>query len=219
MEQERYKLLIEGIDKDSIEYLVEGKTESEKTYRIKGAFMEAERKNRNGRIYPKSVLEKEVSRYCKEEIAQNLSTGSLDHPISSPTVMLKDACHLIESLEWSGNIVMGSARVLSTPSGQILKCLMNDKVSVGVSSRALGNLQNGYVSENLKLLAVDAVANASSYSSTVVESIVEGLDFIIQGNQFVAVSAEKFQKDLSKNGTKNLANDLHKFLESLKTKL
>lgn len=216
---ERYKLLIEGVDKDSIEYLVEGKTEAEKTYRIKGAFMEAERKNRNGRIYPKSVLEKEVSRYCNEEIAQSLSTGSLDHPISTPTVMLKDACHLIESLTWSGNMVMGSARVLSTPSGQILKCLMNDKVSVGVSSRSLGSLQNGYVSENLRLLAVDAVANASSYSSTVVESIVENFDFIIQGNQFVAVAVETFQKDLAKHGTKSLYEDLNKFLETLKTKI
>lgn len=218
MEQERYKLLIEGIDKDSIEYLVEGKTESEKTYRIKGAFMEAERKNRNGRIYPKSVLEKEVSRYCKEEIAQGLSYSSCDHP-STPQVMLKDASHIIESLEWSGNIVNGSARILSTPFGQILKCLMNDKLNFGVSSRSLGSLNNGYVSENLRLLAVDAVANASSYSSTVVESIVENYDFIIQGNQFVAVAVENFQKDLAKHGTKSLYEDLSNFLTSLKRKI
>jgi hypothetical protein len=218
MEQEKFKLLIESVDKDSIEYLVEGKTEAEKTYRIKGAFMEAERKNRNGRIYPKSVLEKEVSRYCKEEIAQGLSMGSADHP-QNPVVCLKDASYIVESLDWSGNIVNGSARVLSTPSGQILKCLMNDRVSFGVSSRSLGSLNNGYVSENLKLLAVDAVANASSYSSTVVESIVENYDFIIQGNKFVAVAVEKFEKDLAKHGTKSLYEDLSKFLESLKQKI
>lgn len=218
MDLERYKLLIENVDKESVEYLVEGKTEAEKTYRIKGAFMEAERKNRNGRIYPKSVLEKEVDRYCKEEIAQGLSTGALDHP-PQPTVLLKDACHLIESLSWDGNIVRGSARVLSTPTGQVLKCLMNDKVNVGVSSRSLGSLQNGYVSENLRLLTVDCVQNASSYSSTVVESIVENFDFIIQGNQFVAVAVEKFEDNLAKHGSKNLASDLHNFLQSLKTKI
>lgn len=218
MDLERYKLLIENVDKESVEYLVEGKTEAEKTYRIKGAFMEAERKNRNGRIYPKSVLEKEVDRYCKEEIAQGLSYSSTDHP-STPTVMLKDASHIIESLTWDGNIVKGSAKVLSTPTGQILKCLMNDKLSFGVSSRSLGSLQNGYVSDNLRLLAVDAVANASSYSSTVVESIVENFDFIIQGNQFVAVAVEKFEDNLKKNGTRQLASDLHNFLQSLKTKI
>jgi hypothetical protein len=136
MDLERYKLLIENVDKESVEYLVEGKTEAEKTYRIKGAFMEAERKNRNGRIYPKSVLEKEVDRYCKEEIAQGLSYSSTDHP-STPTVMLKDASHIIESLTWDGNIVKGSAKVLSTPSGQILKCLMNDKLSSDIVKKKL----------------------------------------------------------------------------------
>jgi len=215
---ERYKLLIENVDRDSVEYLVEGKSEAEKTYRIKGAFMEAERKNRNGRIYPKSVLEKEVTRYCNEEIAQGLSYSSTDHP-TTPTVMLKDASHIIESLTWSGNVVNGVAKVLSTPSGQILKCLMNDKLNFGVSSRSLGSLNNGYVSENLRLLAVDAVANASSYSSTVVESIVENFDFIIQGNQYVAVAVENFKEDLSKHGTKSLYQDLDKFLKALKNKI
>lgn len=215
---ERYKLLIENIDKDSIEYLVEGKTESEKTYKIRGPFMEAERKNRNGRIYPKHVLEKEVGRYCAEEIAQKLSVGNLGHP-EKPTVELKDAAILTETLEWQGNIVMGCAKVLSTPIGQVLKCLMNDGVNVGVSSRALGGLQNGIVSDNLRLLSIDVVQNASSYSSTVVESLVENFDYILQGHSYVAVEVDKFKSELSKNGTRNLANDLHKFLESLKTKL
>lgn len=212
------KLLIEGIDSSSIEYLVEGKDTTEKTYKIRGAFMEAERKNKNGRIYPKPIMENEVNRYCREEIAEGRSVSSLDHP-PTPEVKLSDAALIIDSLKFDGNIVIGEARALSTDKGRCLRSLMNDGVKFGMSSRALGSLgQGGIVSENFRLLAVDAVQNASAHAASIVESLVENFEYIISGDKIVQIAVENFQKDLAKNGSKKLSEDLHKFISSLRGK-
>ncbi len=212
------KLLIEGIDTSSMEYLVEGKDSSDRTYKIRGAFMEAERKNRNGRVYPRPILEKEINRYCNEEIKEGRSVGSLDHP-PSPEVKLSDAALIIESLKFDGNIVIGEARVLSTDKGRTLRCLMNDNVKFGMSSRALGSLgQGGIVSENFRLLATDAVQNASAYAASIVESLIENTEYIISGDKIVEIAVDRFKKNLANNGSKQLAEDLRKFISSLSGK-
>jgi len=219
MMAERYKLLIEGIDASNIESLVEGTGSiADKTYKIRGVFMEAETKNRNGRIYPKPIMEREVKRYSTEEIAEGRAVSSLDHP-PNPTVMLSDASHLITDLYMEGNLVKGEAKVLSTDKGRTLKCLINDGVKYGLSSRALGSLNNGYVGENFKLLGIDVVQSASAPAASIAESIVENFDYIISGSQIVAIAVDKLKDDLAKHGTRSLAKDLERFISKLSNKL
>lgn len=216
---ETSRLLIEGVGVDDIETLIESHKETkEKEYKIRGPFIMCEQKNRNGRIYPMEVVEPEVGRYIIDKVNTFSAYGNADHPDNNPTLKLMDAAIVTTKLVKDGNLFIGEAKILSTPSGRVLRNLMDDGCRLAVSTRGLGSLQNGYVTNNFRLLATDAVADPSAIVA-VVESIVEGVEYIISGDQLVAVNVDKFKTELSKNGTRNLANDLHKFLESLKTKL
>lgn len=212
------KLLIEVADVNELEYLVENISEKEKSYKIKGPFMRADSRNRNGRIYPRKILENEVSRYDREFVKTKRALANLDHPPQA-TVMLADACHLITELRMDGDIVYGTAKILDTPQGRIAKTLMNEGIQLAVSSRGVGALQeNNIVSDNYRLLALDLVNNPSEILAFV-ESIVESQDYIIQNDKLVAVNMEDFKQTISKNGTRNLFNDLNKFLNNLSRKL
>lgn len=212
------KLLIEVADVNELEYLVENVTEKEKTYKIKGPFMRADSRNRNGRIYPKKILESEVARYDREFVKTKRAISSLDHPAHS-TVQLADACHLITELRMDGDVVYGTAKILDTPQGRIAKTLMNEGIQLAISSRGVGGLSTeSVVCDNFRLLALDLVQNPSE-SLAFVESIMESQDYIIRDNKLVAVNMEDFKKNLAKNGTRNLYNDLNKFLTNLSRKL
>lgn len=212
------KLLIEHIDTSSLEYLVENKTEKEKVYKIKGPFMQADVRNRNGRIYPYKILSEEIARYDREFIKTHRSIGSLDHS-DSPTVKLSEASHITTELKLDGNLAYGTAKILDTVQGKIAKTLMDEGIQLAVSSKAIGSLDsNGIVGDNFKLYSIDLVF-IPSMSQGYVESIMESQDYIIQGNNLVAVNMENFKKELSKNGTRNLYNDLNKFLTNLSRKL
>lgn len=212
------KLLIEVADVNELEYLVENVTEKEKSYKIKGPFMRADSRNRNGRIYPRKILESEVARYDREFVKTKRAISSLDHPLQS-TVQLADACHLITELRMDGDVVYGTAKILDTPQGRIAKTLMNEGIQLAISSRGVGGLSTeSVVCDNFRLLALDLVQNPSE-SLAFVESIMESQDYIIRDNKLVAVNMEEFKKNLSKNGTRNLYNDLNKFLTNLSRKL
>lgn len=219
--EQRMKMLIESVNMDNVEYLVEGADTThwqDKTYKLKGVFMEAENKNRNGRIYPRSIMEKEITRYMNEEVKEGRSTSSLEHP-KEPQVKLSEASHLITNLKMDGNLVYGEAKVLSTFNGRELKALIHDGVKFGMSSRALGSLGAGnVVQENFRLMGVDAVQTASAYAATVVESLVENFEYIISGDTIVQVAVDKFKKDLANHGSRQLAEDLEKFLNQYKQK-
>lgn len=214
-------LLTEQVDSTNLEYLVEGDnstTGKPKIYRIKGKFAEADVRNRNGRIYPKAIMEREVNRYYKEFVLTKRAVNSLDHPNNS-TQLFENACHLIEDLKMSDNIVIGCAKILDTPSGRIAKTLIDEGIQLAISSRAVGSLQeNNIVGDNFHLLGFDIVVSPS-VSTAFVESIVENQQYIVDGDRLVAVNMEEFKNNLSKNGTRNLYNDLSKFLNSLKSKL
>lgn len=212
------KLLIEHVDTSSLEYLVESKSEREKIYKIKGPFMQADERNRNGRIYPYKILSEEVNRYNNEFVKTHRAIGGLDHS-DSPTVKLSDACHIVTELNMPDKIAYGTAKILDTPQGNIAKSLIDEGVQLAVSSKALGSLSpDGVVGDNFKLYAIDLVF-VPSCSISYVESIMESQDYIIQGDKLVAVKVENFKKDLAKNGTRNLYNDLTKFLNSLSRKI
>ena len=214
-------LLTESVDTDGLEYLVENKNSTDgkpKIYRIKGKFGESTKRNRNGRIYPREIMEREVNRYYKEFVLTKRAVSDLDHPNSS-TPLFANACHLIEDLKMDGDIVLGSARIMDTPAGKIAKTLIDEGVQLAISSRAVGSLgPDNVVGDNFHLIGWDIVVSPS-VSTAFVESIVENQQYIVDGNKLIAVNMEQFNKNLAKNGTRNLYNDLNKFLTSLSRKI
>lgn len=214
-------LLTENASSDGLEYLVENKNSTEgkpRIYRIKGKFGESSKRNKNGRIYPREIMEREVDRYYKEFVLTKRAVNSLDHPQQS-TQLFENACHLIEDLKMDGDIVLGSAKIMDTPSGRIAKTLIDEGVQLAISSRAIGSLgPDNIVGDNFHLLGFDIVVTPS-VSTAFVESIVENQQYIVDGNKLVAVNMEQFKKDLSKNGSRNLYNDMNKFLQSLSRKI
>ena len=127
---------------ESIEYIAEAKEDGGKDYFIKGPFMQANIKNRNGRMYPAEVLDKEVNRYVSENVAKNRAYGELGHP-TSPTINLDRVSHMIKELTRDGDNFIGKAKIMTeTPMGRIVKNLMDEGASLGVSSRGMGSLKN-----------------------------------------------------------------------------
>lgn len=143
---------------------------------ITGLFSSAEKKNNNGRIYPKSILEREISKLqvgCKDKTV----LGELSHPTERAETLFEKAAIMIEDLSWKGNDVYGKAKVLNTPNGFILRGLIKDGVKVGISSRGLGEVnEDGSVKDSLKLLTYDMVQNPSNIGSWV-NGIYEGKEF------------------------------------------
>ena len=136
--------LISEFTENDIEFIAEqDKKTGKKSYKIKGIFAQAEKKNRNGRIYPKVILEKALSKYNVDQVSKGRAVGELNHP-EGPTVNLDRVSHKIESLEMDGDNVVGKASILETPMGQVVKGLLDGKVNFGVSTRGMGSLkQNG----------------------------------------------------------------------------
>lgn len=214
------KLLVETTGFNDLEYLTEGSGDrSTKKYFIKGPYLEANTRNRNGRIYESKILFPEVQRFVNEKVKTRRALGNADHPDKS-TLMIKDAAILTTELNIDGNLVYGKSEVLDTDcGGRTIKVLMDANVQLAVSSRGIGSLSpEGIVGDNFRLLAIDAVIDPSATQSFV-ENVYESQDYIIQNDQLVAVNMEEFKNNLSKNGTRNLYNDLNKFLNSLKSKL
>ena len=163
---------------DDYEILIEGKG---KDMKIQGVFMQAETKNRNGRVYPLGVLQKEVTRYNKELVSKNRAFGELGHP-DGPTVNLDRVSHMIEELVPEGNNIIGKAKILDTPNGKIVKELLNSGAKLGVSSRGMGTLEKkgnaNYVKDDFYLAtAADIVADPSA-PQAFVEGNMEGKEWI-----------------------------------------
>ena len=172
------KLITEEIT--DAEYIVE-ETNGKKNYAIKGIFMQSDIKNKNGRMYPKEILQREVVRYNREFINKNRAFGELGHP-DGPTVNLERVSHMITSLEQDGKNFIGEAKIMSTPMGEIVKNLMDEGAKLGVSSRGMGSLEqkNGanYVRDDFYLAtAADIVADPSA-PNAFVEGIMEGKEWV-----------------------------------------
>ena len=173
------KLFSEAVEE--VEYITEEKKDGGKNYKIKGIFMQADVKNRNGRVYPMEVLEKEVSKYNKNFIRESRAFGELGHP-DGPTVNLERVSHMITSLTPDGKNFIGEAKIMATPMGEIVKNLMDEGAKLGVSSRGMGSLdqRNGanYVRDDFYLAtAADIVADPSA-PDAFVEGIMEGKEWV-----------------------------------------
>jgi hypothetical protein len=173
------KLIAEYIDQD-LEVLTEANERGQKKYAIEGIFAQAEAKNRNGRIYPKSVMESAVHRYDEEQVKTGRAVGELNHP-DGPGINLDKVSHRITKLEWKGNDVVGKAHILETPMGKIVQGLLEGGVKLGVSTRGMGNLveRNGvkYVKDDFMLSTVDIVQDPSA-PSAFVNGIMEGVEWV-----------------------------------------
>ena len=172
------KLITEQIE--DVKFLVEGNG-SEKNHFIEGIFLQSEIKNRNGRVYPMNVLDKEVNRYNEQYISKNRALGELGHP-EGPTVNLDRASHKIVSLVKEGTNYIGKAKLLDTPMGRIAKTLIDEGVTLGVSSRGVGSLSEksgaSYVRDDFMLAtAADIVADPSA-PDAFVEGIMEGKEWV-----------------------------------------
>ena len=172
------KLITEQIEE--VKFLTED-SDGKKNHYIQGVFLQGEIKNRNGRVYPIDILEREVSRYNEQNIVKNRALGELGHP-EGPTVNLDRASHKIESLIREGNNYIGKAKLLDTPMGQIAKSLLDEGVSLGVSSRGVGSLREmggaNYVRDDYQLAtAADIVADPSA-PDAFVEGIMEGKEWV-----------------------------------------
>ena len=212
------KLISEHIE--DVEYITEEKDNGEKTYKIKGVFMQSEVKNRNGRVYPFPVLEKEVNRYNKDYVNENRAFGELGHP-DGPTVNLERASHMITSLKPEGKNFIGEAKILKTPMGKIVENLMDAGGKLGVSSRGMGSLEqkNGanYVKNDFYLAtAADIVADPSA-PNAFVEGIMEGKDWVWNNGSLVEAELVRMKSRIERRTkSKHAKEDAFEFAKFLK---
>lgn len=205
-----------------VKFLVEKKEDGSKSVYIEGIFMQAEKPNRNGRIYGKGIMEREVARY-QDLINEKRSLGELGHP-PNPQINLNQVSHLITGLKFEGNDIYGKAKILDTPMGKIAKNFIEEGVSLGVSSRGLGSVRLNKegvneVQDDFHLATVDIVADPSA-PDAFVQGIMESADWILENGVWKAVQIEQAQNTIRKASKADLNSVklqlFEQFLRSIK---
>jgi hypothetical protein len=213
------KLITENIEEISV--LIE-ETEGKKNLYIEGIFLQSEIKNRNGRVYPFNVLNREVQRYNEQYVQSGRALGELGHP-DGPTVNLDRVSHRIVELRAEGANFYGKARILDTPMGKIAKSLLDEGVKLGVSSRGMGSLEerNGanYVRDDFMLAtAADIVADPSA-PDAFVNGIMEGKEWIWENGILREQQIAKYHRYISESTRKNLEERKLKAFENFLSNL
>jgi len=198
------KLITETIE--NVEVITEGKGADKKMY-IEGVFLQSELKNRNGRMYPFSVLEKEVNRYNEEYVKTSRALGELGHP-DGPTVNLDRVSHRITSLRSEGNNFIGRAQIMNTPMGNIARSLLEDGVKLGVSSRGMGSIDrredcNVVMDDFMLATAADIVADPSA-PDAFVNGIMEGKEWAWDNGILKETKVAKYQRYIDSATRRNL---------------
>lgn len=217
--------LIAEYNENNIECLVEKAEDGTKNHFIEGVFMQSEAKNRNGRIYPKKIMEKAVDKYVTDQVKTKRSVGELNHP-DGPTVNLDKVSHLIESLDWKGNDVVGKARILETPMGMIVKGLLDGGVQLGVSTRGMGSLENKngvmYVKDDFMLNTVDIVQDPSA-PTAFVNGLMEGVEWVWNNGILESQVIDQMETEIKKAPRADLyavqVREFKNFLSLMKTKV
>ena len=214
------KLFSEAVE--DVQYITEAKEGGGKNYKIKGIFLQADIKNRNGRVYPMEILEKEVARYNKKFINENRAYGELGHP-EGPTVNLERVSHMVTELYPDGKNFVGEAKIMETPMGKIVKNIIDEGGKLGVSSRGMGSLdqKNGanYVRDDFYLAtAADIVADPSA-PNAFVEGIMEGKEWVWNNGALIESELvelrRKFDVKKRNRDAKVEALEFAKFLKKL----
>ena len=206
---------------ENIEVITEEKG-SGKDYKIRGIFLQGDIKNRNGRVYPVSVLAKEVKRYNKEFVEKKRAFGELGHP-DGPTVNLERVSHMITSLKPEGRNFIGEAKIMDTPYGKIVKNLIDEGAQLGVSSRGMGSLQSGsqgnVVGKDFYLAtAADIVADPSA-PDAFVEGIMEGKEWVWDNGVLKSMEVEKYKEEIEKTRRAELAEKKASIFKHFLTKI
>ncbi len=214
------KLIAEQLT--DVEFITEDKDNGKKDYKIRGIFMQSDIKNRNGRVYPQEVLAKEVAKYNKNFISQNRAFGELGHP-DGPTVNLERVSHMITKLAPDGKNFIGEAKIMDTPMGKIVKNLMDEGATLGVSSRGMGSLEqrNGanYVKDDFYLATAGDIVADPSAPNAFVEGIMEGKEWVWDNGALleseVAELKQKFDVKKRQRQANLEALEFAKFLKRL----
>ena len=215
------KLITEVVDENAIEFITEDNN-GQKSHYIKGVFMQAEQKNRNGRIYPKKVLDEQVRKYVNNYVVQNRAFGELGHP-DGPVVNLERVSHMIKELNEDGNNWVGKAKIMDTPYGKIVKNLIDEGAKLGVSSRGMGSLRNvkgtNIVQDDFYLAtAADIVADPSA-PEAFVEGVMEGKEWVWDNGVIREQEIEKIRNELTNAKRKQLEETKLNLFKSFLSKL
>ncbi len=190
--------LISEYHDSNLQVITESKKDGGKTYVIEGVFMQADKKNRNGRIYGKAILENAVNKYVKEQVKTGRAVGELNHP-EGPTINLDKVSHKITELKFEGSDVIGKASILNTPMGKIVEGLLEGGVKLGVSSRGMGTLVNkqgtSHVGKDFMLSTVDIVQDPSA-PGAFVNGIMEGVEWVWQNGALCPQEIEEIETEI-----------------------
>lgn len=207
---------------EQINIINEATESGKKEFFIEGPFLQAEKQNRNGRIYPMSVMEREVNRYVTEYVDKNRAYGELGHP-SGPTINLERVSHMTKSLRKEGSDYIGRAKIMDTPYGNIVKNLMAEGACLGVSSRGMGSLKekNGVmeVQDDFWLAtAADIVADPSA-PDAFVRGIMENKEWVWDNGIIKEMQVDTYQKTIQKTPAKDLSKVQMRVFEDFISKL
>tara|TARA_Y100001970_G_scaffold5928_1_gene6645 strand:- start:21923 stop:22570 length:648 start_codon:yes stop_codon:yes gene_type:complete len=214
------RLIAEQITK--AEFILEDRKGGGKNYFIEGIFLQAELKNKNGRMYPFKTLQREVAKYDENFITKGRALGELGHP-EGPSINLDRVSHKIESLKEEGNNFIGRAKILDTPNGKIAKSLLDEGVSLGVSSRGMGSLRKedgcNIVEDDFMLAtAADIVADPSA-PDAFVDGIMEGKEWVWDNGVIKESAVAQIKQEIDQATLRNLQerkiSAFSKFLRSL----
>lgn len=185
---------------EEVKYLVEEK-EGKKSYFIEGIIMQGDIVNRNGRMYPSNVLEKEVNRYNEQYVAKGRAYGELGHP-AGPTLNLERASHMFKSLRREGNDFVGRAKIMDTPMGNIVKSLISEGASLGISSRGMGSIKENKrgimeVQDDFHLATAGDIVADPSAPDAFVRGIMEGVEWIWDNGLLKAQKIEEYKEEIN----------------------
>ncbi len=190
--------LISEYHDSNLQVITESKKDGGKAYVIEGVFMQADKKNRNGRIYGKAILENAVNKYVKEQVKTGRAVGELNHP-EGPTINLDKVSHKITELKFEGSDVIGKASILNTPMGKIVEGLLEGGVKLGVSSRGMGTLVNkqgaSHVGKDFMLSTVDIVQDPSA-PGAFVNGIMEGVEWVWHNGVLCPQEIEEIETEI-----------------------
>lgn len=213
------KLITEHVE--DLQLVTEAKTNGEKDYFIEGVFMQADKKNRNGRVYESRILMPAVQRYIDEQVSKGRAVGELNHP-DGPTVNLDKVSHRITDLRFEGSDVIGKALILNTPMGKIVQGLLEGGCQLGVSSRGMGSLEKRrdamYVKDDFMLATVDIVQDPSA-PEAFVNGIMEGVDWIWENGVIKPQDIEIYETEVKKAPSNRLAETQMKVFKDFLSKL
>lgn len=204
---------------EDVHYITEAKEDGKKNYFIEGVFMQGNLKNRNGRVYPVEVLEKEVARYNKEYVDKNRAYGELGHP-QGPTINLERVSHLVTELKRDGDNFVGKAKIMTeTPYGAIVKSLIKEGAQLGVSSRGMGTLKAGKggvqeVGNDFYLATAGDIVADPSAPNAFVEGIMEEKEWVFENGIWSVQQAEIMKSSMVKMSAKEIEDKKFKIFET-----